>query len=171
MGKLRHIALSVDDVAKAQKFFEEAFDMKPVGESGTGTAYLSDGTINIALLNRKGKPLGYEGKEPFFGIDHFGIWVDDAPEACKKVEAAGPPMSWATRPAIQTASTKSNTVPLWVAFSTSPPAVGAARSRTWCRPRQRLKNLWDRRRAHASLDRVPLNRANRVSSNNLNQGG
>ena len=86
MGKLRHIALSVDDVAEARKFFEEAFDMKPVGESGTGTAYLTDGTINIALLNRKGKPLGYEGKEPFFGIDHFGIWVE---EACEKVEAAG----------------------------------------------------------------------------------
>ncbi len=89
MSKLRHIALSVDDVAVAQKFFEEAFDMKPVGESRTGTAYLTDGTINIALLNRKGKPLGYEGEEPFFGIDHFGIWVDDAEEACKKVEAAG----------------------------------------------------------------------------------
>jgi len=89
MGKLRHIALSVDDVAEAQKFFEEAFDFKPVGESGTGTAYLSDGTINIALLNRKGKPLGYEGKEPFFGIDHFGIWVDNAEEACAKAEAAG----------------------------------------------------------------------------------
>ena len=89
MGKLRHIALSVDDVEEAKKFFEEAFDMESVGESGTGTAYLTDGTINIALLNRKGKPLGYEGEEPFFGIDHFGIWVDNAEEACAKAEAAG----------------------------------------------------------------------------------
>ena len=72
MGKLRHIALSVDDVAAAQKFFEEAFDFKPVGESGTGTAYLSDGTINIALLNRKGKPLGYEGTEPLKTITGHG---------------------------------------------------------------------------------------------------
>ena len=89
MGKLRHIALSVDNVDEARKFFEQAFDMESVGESGTGTAYLTDGTINIALLNRGGKPLGYEGEDPFFGIDHFGIWVDDAEEACKKVEAAG----------------------------------------------------------------------------------
>lgn len=89
MSKLRHIALSVADVAEAQKFFEDAFDMETVGESETGAVYLSDGTINIALLNRGGKPLGYEGEEPFFGIDHFGIWVDDAEEACKKVEAAG----------------------------------------------------------------------------------
>lgn len=89
MSKLRHIALSVADVEKARKFFEEAFDMKHVGGSATGTVYLSDGTINIALLNRRGRPLGYEGDEPFFGIDHFGIWVDDVDAACRKVEAAG----------------------------------------------------------------------------------
>jgi methylmalonyl-CoA/ethylmalonyl-CoA epimerase len=50
---------------------------------------MSDGTINIALLAREGRPLGYEGEEPFYGIDHFGIWVDDIEEACAKVEAAG----------------------------------------------------------------------------------
>ncbi|MEE8332226.1 MAG: VOC family protein [Alphaproteobacteria bacterium] len=89
MGKLRHIALSVKDVPAAKKFFEQAFDMETVGESKTGTAYLSDGTINIALLGREGRPLGYEGEEPFYGIDHFGIWVDDVEEACEKLEAAG----------------------------------------------------------------------------------
>ena len=89
MSKLRHIALSVPDIDQARKFFIEAFDMEVVGESGGGTVYLSDGTINVALLNRKGRPLGYEGDAPFYGIDHFGIWVDDAEAACKKVEAAG----------------------------------------------------------------------------------
>ena len=89
MSKLRHIALSVADVEKAQKFFEEAFDMQKVGGSARGTVYLSDGTINIALLNRDGRPIGYEGDEPFYGIDHFGIWVDDVEAACRKVEAAG----------------------------------------------------------------------------------
>lgn len=88
MAKLRHIALSVTDAEKAQKFFEEAFDMKCVGKAGAGV-YMSDGTINIALLAREGRPLGYEGEEPFFGIDHFGVWVDDIKEACRKVEAAG----------------------------------------------------------------------------------
>ncbi len=89
MGKLRHIALSVKDVPAAKKFFEQAFDMEVVGESKTGTAYLTDGTVNIALLGREGRPLGYEGDEPFYGIDHFGIWVDDVEEACEKLEAAG----------------------------------------------------------------------------------
>jgi methylmalonyl-CoA/ethylmalonyl-CoA epimerase len=89
MSKLRHIALSVADTEQARKFFEQAFDMEVVGESAGGTVYLSDGTMSIALLGRKGWPLGYEGDKPFFGIDHFGIWVDDAEEACRKVEAAG----------------------------------------------------------------------------------
>lgn len=89
MGKIRHIALSVSDVAAAQKFFEEAFDMEKVGESASGAAYMSDGTINIALLNRGGRPLGWEGDGLFYGIDHFGVWVDDIEEARQKAEAAG----------------------------------------------------------------------------------
>ncbi len=88
MAKLRHIALSVADLDQARKFFEDAFDMEMVGKAGTGV-YMSDGTINIALLARDGKPLGYDGEEPFYGIDHFGIWVDDIEAACRKVEAAG----------------------------------------------------------------------------------
>ncbi len=88
MAKLRHIALSVADLDQARKFFEDAFDMEMVGKAGTGV-YMSDGTINIALLARDGKPLGYDGDEPFYGIDHFGIWVDDIEAACRKVEAAG----------------------------------------------------------------------------------
>ena len=88
MAKLRHIALAVSDLETAKKFFEEAFDMEMVGKAATGV-YMSDGTINIALLAREGRPLGYEGEEPFYGIDHFGIWVDDINEACKKAEHAG----------------------------------------------------------------------------------
>lgn len=88
MAKLRHIALSVSDLETARRFFEEAFDMKCVGQAGSGV-YMSDGTVNIALLAREGRPLGYEGEEPFYGIDHFGIWVDDIDEARRKVEAAG----------------------------------------------------------------------------------
>jgi methylmalonyl-CoA/ethylmalonyl-CoA epimerase len=89
MAKLRHIALSVSDCAKAQKFFEDAFDMKAVGGSGERVVYMSDGTINVALINRGGRPLGWEKEELFFGVDHFGMWVDDIKEARRKAEAAG----------------------------------------------------------------------------------
>jgi methylmalonyl-CoA/ethylmalonyl-CoA epimerase len=89
MAKLRHVAMSVKNVEESAKFFMEAFDMEKVGESANGAVYLSDGTINLALLNRKGKPLGWEGDDEFYGIDHFGMWVDDAEAACAQAEAAG----------------------------------------------------------------------------------
>ncbi len=89
MAKLRHIAMSVKDPEASAKFFIDAFDMEKVGESANGAVYLSDGTVNLALLNRKGKPLGWEGDGEFYGIDHFGMWVDDPEAACEKAEAAG----------------------------------------------------------------------------------
>ena len=89
MAKLRHIALSVKNVEESAKFFMEAFDLEKVGGSAKGTVYLSDGIINIALLNRDGKPQGWESEDEFYGIDHFGMWVDDPEAACAKAEAAG----------------------------------------------------------------------------------
>lgn len=89
MAKLRHIALSVRDLDVARKFFVEAFDMKEVGRPNERAAHVSDGTISITLLALKGRPLGYEKDEPFYGIDHFGMWVDDLAAARRKVEAAG----------------------------------------------------------------------------------
>lgn len=89
MAKLRHIALSVSDCTKARKFFEDAFDMKTVGSVGERVVYMSDGTMNVALINRGGRPLGWDKEELFFGVDHFGMWVDDIKAARAKVEAAG----------------------------------------------------------------------------------
>ena len=42
--KLRHIALSVKDVASSAAFFIDAFGLEKVGESMNGAIYLSDGT-------------------------------------------------------------------------------------------------------------------------------
>jgi methylmalonyl-CoA/ethylmalonyl-CoA epimerase len=89
MAKLRHIAISVADCAKARKFFEEAFDMKMVGQHAGRVVYMSDGTFNVALIDRGGRPLGWDKEEQFYGIEHFGMWVDDIKEARAKVEAAG----------------------------------------------------------------------------------
>lgn len=86
--KLRHIALSVPDVAAAQKFFEEAFGMTKAGDAQNGV-YVSDGTINVALLNKQGKAEGIDSNGPFYGVMHFGMWVDNLEEAEKQVETAG----------------------------------------------------------------------------------
>lgn len=85
--KLRHIALSVPDVAQAQKFFEEAFGMTKAGNAQNGI-YMTDGTINVALLAKDGKVPGI-GMEPFYGVMHFGMWVDNLEQAEQQVKQAG----------------------------------------------------------------------------------
>jgi lactoylglutathione lyase len=81
MAKLRHIAIIVEDPEKSAKFFEEAFDMKRAGTARRGL-YMSDGTVNVALLKRA-------GADEQLGLYHFGMWVDDLDEAEKKVVDAG----------------------------------------------------------------------------------
>lgn len=92
MGKLRHIALSVPDPWKAAAFFQKAFGMKKVGETDSVLArgvYLSDGTVNMALLNYKSDEMaGHRGKD-FVGIHHLGFWVDDADQSRQNIEASG----------------------------------------------------------------------------------
>ena len=89
-AKLRHIAISVPDVQAAQTFFEEAFGMTKAGDAGRGV-YMTDGVMNVALLDFKDDPLpGVEaGPEPFHGLYHFGMWVEDLEEAKALVEEAG----------------------------------------------------------------------------------
>jgi len=84
--KLRHIALSVEDVAKAQKFFEDAFGMTKAGDAQNGI-YMTDGTINVALLAKGGKVPGVDN--PYYGVMHFGMWVDDLAQAEEQVKQAG----------------------------------------------------------------------------------
>ena len=86
--KLRHIALSVRDVARTQKFLEDAFGMTKAGDAQNGI-YMTDGTINIAVLNKKGNAPGIETGKEFYGVMHFGMWVDDLAQAEEQVKAAG----------------------------------------------------------------------------------
>jgi lactoylglutathione lyase len=89
MAKLRHIALSVPDPEKAAKFFEQAFGMSRAGNAMRGI-YMTDGTINVALLNFGDEPIaGFEEKKGYCGLIHFGMWVDNLDESDAKVKAAG----------------------------------------------------------------------------------
>lgn len=85
-ARLRHIALSVPDPDKAAQFFVDAFGMKRVGKAGIG-CYVSDGTINVALLKYDGEVPGFH--KGYHGLVHFGMWVDDLEETAKKVTEAG----------------------------------------------------------------------------------
>jgi lactoylglutathione lyase len=88
-GRLRHIAIAVRDPEKAAKFFEDAFGMVRAGSAQRGV-YMSDGVINIALLNFGDEPIaGFEDQQKYVGLIHFGVWVDNLEETDKKVRDAG----------------------------------------------------------------------------------
>lgn len=93
VGKLRHIAFSVPDPWKAAEFYMKAFGMTKVGETDSDLAigvYLSDGTINLALLCYKNdETAGLDRGRDFVGIHHLGFWVDDAQQTGQAIEAAG----------------------------------------------------------------------------------
>ena len=86
--KLRHLAISVSDVAAAQKFFEDAFGMVKAGEARSGV-HMTDGIMNVALLKFRDKITVGNSNEPFYGLAHFGMWVDNMAEAEKQVLEAG----------------------------------------------------------------------------------
>jgi catechol 2,3-dioxygenase-like lactoylglutathione lyase family enzyme len=99
MPKLRHIAIATNDPVKTAEFYKEAFGFKEVGRSGDPNSpskgiawgfYLSDGTLNMAVLKFKnvdqlGKGLDYTG------VHHFGVLVDNLDAYMKKLEAMGAP--------------------------------------------------------------------------------
>jgi catechol 2,3-dioxygenase-like lactoylglutathione lyase family enzyme len=81
MGKLRHLAIVVKDLEASVRFYERCFDMKRAFSAGAHAVYLTDGTMNLAVLsyasvNRPGSPTA-DGR---LGIHHFGFCVDDMNE-------------------------------------------------------------------------------------------
>ena len=88
MAKIRHIALTTEDPAKAAEFYKEAFDLKEIRRSENGAVFLSDGYINLAILNwktEKDADVGPNGPN-YNGIHHIGFQVGDLDEACQKME-------------------------------------------------------------------------------------
>ncbi len=93
MAKLRHIAIACDDVEKTAKFYENVFGMERVGATESSIAdgiYLSDGVINLAILDYKtDEAAGRERGKDYVGVHHFGFWVDSLEDAEKTIEAHG----------------------------------------------------------------------------------
>jgi len=93
MARLRHFAIVVGDLEKSAAFYESVFELKRVGQETLDFAaaiYLSDGVINLALLNYFGKRgSGLDDAKKFVGAHHFGFQVDDIAVAQQRIEAAG----------------------------------------------------------------------------------
>ena len=91
MAKIKHIALSTSDPAKAAAFYKEALDLEEIRHDDRGNVFLSDGEFNMAILNFKtndDSDVGAHGPN-FGGIHHFGFYVENLPEQVDKMEKAG----------------------------------------------------------------------------------
>lgn len=92
MSKLRHIAMQVPDLEKAARFYEKVFEMKRAGEaeSPIGNAIsLSDGVMNLTLLNFPDGKGGMINDQDWAGLHHIGFVVEDKEMVIEKIGECG----------------------------------------------------------------------------------
>jgi glyoxylase I family protein len=91
--KIKHIALSTQDVDKTAKFYIDVFGMKEIAKidsPGAKGYYLSDGDINLAILNFKNDAVaGVERGKEWSGIHHIGFQVENLEEIAERLRTAG----------------------------------------------------------------------------------
>ena len=68
--KLRHIAIVTVDPERLGQFYCEVFGMEKVATNASGGVFLTDGTMNLAILKNKA-----EGKPN--GLNHIGFEMAD----------------------------------------------------------------------------------------------
>jgi catechol 2,3-dioxygenase-like lactoylglutathione lyase family enzyme len=93
MAKIKHIAISTQDVDATAKFYIDAFGLKEVGKVNSPNAvgyYLTDGDINVAILNFKNdQAAGAERGKDWSGIHHIGFQVEDLDAIHERLTAVG----------------------------------------------------------------------------------
>ena len=89
MARIKHIALTTKNPDKVAAFYKEGLGLKEIRRSPSGAVFLTDGYINLAILNwktEKDADVGANGPN-YNGIHHFGFEVEDLDDACQKLEA------------------------------------------------------------------------------------
>ena len=92
MGKIRHIAITAEDPFVTAEALKQALGLQEIGRGDSDLArevYLTDGYINLAVVcwkRTKENPNPYpEG----YGLDHFGVQVEDLDGAETQAKRAG----------------------------------------------------------------------------------
>ncbi len=92
MAKIRHLTLATQDPEGVANFYKSAFEFEEVGRTdpddrNVDGIYLSDGTLNLAIIKFHRDELG--GGLQYVGMHHFGVLVDDVASAHQTIEALG----------------------------------------------------------------------------------
>ena len=85
MAQIRHLAISSDDTEKLASFYKEVFGFwqsRPTPE-GRRTIYLTDGTVELAILENT-------NQQNSNGLHHFGLQTDDLDGTINRVAKAQP---------------------------------------------------------------------------------
>ena len=93
MAKIKHIAIATQDADATARFYTEVFGLEQIakldGPNASGY-YLSDGNINLAILDFKNDNVaGPEHGKGYSGLHHIGFHVDSLEETSGRLEAAG----------------------------------------------------------------------------------
>ena len=93
MAKIKHIALSTQDVDATSRFYVDVFGMKQIGRIDHPAVrgyFLSDGDLNLAILNfRNDAAAGVERGKDYCGLHHIGFQVESLEAIAERLAAAG----------------------------------------------------------------------------------
>ncbi|MGA8818283.1 MAG: VOC family protein [Xanthobacteraceae bacterium] len=92
MARLRHIAIQVPDLEKAASFYEGVFGLKRLKkvEAPIGNAIsLTDGVMNLTLLQFPEGTKGGKGGPDWAGLHHFGFIVDSEDATEQEIKKRG----------------------------------------------------------------------------------
>jgi methylmalonyl-CoA/ethylmalonyl-CoA epimerase len=92
MNRIRHIAITAEDPFATAELFKNALGLEELSRGDSDLArevYLTDGYINLAIVCWKRTR---ETPNPYpegYGLDHFGVQVDDLDRAEARARDAG----------------------------------------------------------------------------------
>lgn len=91
MAQIKHIAIATKDAEKTAKFYKEVFDLREIAKLDGPNAkgyFLSDGNINLAILDFQNDAVAGERGKDYCGIHHIGFEVENLAEVESKLAAA-----------------------------------------------------------------------------------
>ena len=101
MPQIKHIAIATQDADATAKFYMEVFGLREIAKLDSPNAsgyYLSDGNINLAILDFKNDQVtGPEYGTGFSGIHHIGFEVESLEEIAERLQNASLRKSIASR--------------------------------------------------------------------------
>ena len=92
MPQIKHIAIATNDAEKTAKFYSEVFGLRQVAQLDGDNAkgfMLSDGNVNMAILDFQNDAVAGERGKDWEGIHHIGFEVESLEDIEARLAEAG----------------------------------------------------------------------------------